>query len=668
MMRRSNGPPGNGGMPGPGPRFPGGGPPPGGTTGDMPGSGMRGPGSGPPPGGGPPIGGGPIGGMRPGMMGGEKPKSFRKAFRTFLSYLKPYRFTLVIVFVFAIASTIFAIIGPKLLGNATTRLFEGAVAKAMNVPGASIDFDYIGQTVLLLLILYLLSAAFNYVQGYIMSGIAMKITYQFRKEIAEKIKRMPLKYFDTKTHGEVQSRVANDVDTISMTLTQNMTQIVTSVTTIVGIFIMMLTISWLMTLVALIVLPLSAGLVSLIVRKSQKYFRRQQAYLGHVNGHVEEMYGGHIVMKAFNGEEKSISKFNELNEELYVAGWKSQFLSTMMMPIMTFVGNLSYVLVSALGGYLAIRGSIGVGDILAFIQYVRSFTQPIAQVANIANVIQATAAAAERVFEFLDEEEEIPDLADPVDLPVVTGNITFNNVHFGYKPEEIIIQNFSADIKQGQKVAIVGPTGAGKTTIVKLLMRFYDLNSGSILIDGTEITRLTRDNLRDKFGMVLQDTWLFNGTIRDNIRYGDLSASDEQVVEAARTANADHFIRTLPYGYDMELNEESSNISEGQKQLLTIARAILSDPKILILDEATSSVDTRTEVLIQKAMDELMKGRTSFIIAHRLSTIRNADIILVMKDGDIVEQGNHKSLLEANGFYASLYNSQFETGPASGGA
>jgi ATP-binding cassette subfamily B multidrug efflux pump len=664
MMRRGNGQPENSGMPGPGPRFPeGGGPPSGGQMGGMPGQGLRGPGGGP-PGGGPPMGGGPMGGMRPGMMGGEKPKSFRKALKTFLTYLKPFRFSLIIVFVFAIASTVFAIIGPKLLGNATTRLFEGAVSKAMNVPGATIDFEYIGQTALLLLVLYLLSAAFNYIQGYIMSGIAMKITYQFRKEIAEKIKRLPLKYFDTKTHGEVQSRVANDIDTISMTLTQNMTQIVTSVTTIVGILIMMLTISWLMTLVALVVLPISAGLVSLIVRKSQKYFRRQQAYLGHVNGHVEEMYGGHIVMKAFNGEEKSIHKFNELNEELYVAGWKSQFLSTMMMPIMTFVGNLSYVLVSALGGYLAIRGSIGVGDILAFIQYVRSFTQPIAQVANIANVIQATAAAAERVFEFLDEEEEIPDPVGAIDLTAVTGNISFDNVRFGYKPEEIIIHDFSADIKQGQKVAIVGPTGAGKTTIVKLLMRFYDLNSGSIFIDGTDITCLTRNNLRDMFGMVLQDTWLFNGTIRENIRYGDLKATDEQVVEAAKTANADHFIRTLPYGYDMELNEESSNISEGQKQLLTIARAILSDPKILILDEATSSVDTRTEVLIQKAMDELMKERTSFIIAHRLSTIRNADIILVMRDGDIVEQGNHKTLLAANGFYASLYNSQFETGPA----
>jgi ATP-binding cassette subfamily B multidrug efflux pump len=651
MIRRGNGQPGNGGMPGTAPRFP---------EGEGAGQGMRGPGGGGPPGGGTPMGGGPMGGMRSGMIGGEKPKSFRKALRTFLTYLKPYRFSLIVVFVFAIASTVFAIIGPKLLGNATTRLFEGSVAKAMNVPGAAIDFEYIGKTALLLLVLYLLSAAFNYIQGYIMSGIAMKITYQFRKEIAEKIKRLPLKYFDTKTHGEVQSRIANDVDTISMTLTQNMTQIVTSVTTIVGILIMMLTISWLMTLVALVVLPISAGLVSLIVRKSQKYFRRQQAYLGHVNGHVEEMYGGHIVMKAFNGEEKSISKFNELNEELYVAGWKSQFLSTMMMPIMTFVGNLSYVLVSALGGYLAIRGSIGVGDILAFIQYVRSFTQPIAQVANIANVIQATAAAAERVFEFLDEEEEVPDPVDAIVLTAVTGNISFNNVRFGYRPEEIIIQDFSADIKQGQKVAIVGPTGAGKTTIVKLLMRFYDLNSGSISVDGTDITRLTRDNLRDMFGMVLQDTWLFNGTIRENIRYGDLSATDEQVVEAAKTANADHFVRTLPYGYDMELNEESSNISEGQKQLLTIARAILSDPKILILDEATSSVDTRTEILIQKAMDELMKGRTSFIIAHRLSTIRNADIILVMRDGDIVEQGNHKTLLASNGFYASLYNSQFE--------
>ncbi len=647
MMQRGNGPMG-------------GSPPREGSTGSMP---MRGPGGGSM--GGRPMGGGPMGGgpMAAGMMSGDKPKSFKNTFRTLLKYLKPYRFSLAIVLLFAIASTVFAIIGPKLLGNATTRLFEGVVAKAMHVPGAAIDFEYIGRIAVLLVGLYVASAIFNYIQGWIMSGIAMKITYMFRRNIAEKIKRLPLKYFDTKTHGEVQSRVANDVDTVSMTLTQNMTQIVTSVTTIVGILVMMLTISWLMTLVALVILPLSAGLVSIVVRKSQRYFRSQQAYLGHVNGHVEEMYGGHIIMKAFNGEEKSISKFDHLNDELYKAGWKSQFLSGMMMPIMTFIGNLSYVVVSILGGYLAVRGTIGVGDILAFIAYVRNFTQPIAQVANIANILQATAAAAERVFEFLEEEEEIPDTADAVKLAAVNGNVSFENVRFGYDPEEVIIHNFSAEVNPGQKVAIVGPTGAGKTTIVKLLMRFYDIDSGVISVDGIDIKRLRRQELRDMFGMVLQDTWLFNGTIRENIRYGNLEATDDQVIEAARLANADHFIRTLPHGYDMEINEETSNISEGQKQLLTIARAFLADPRILILDEATSSVDTRTEVLIQKAMEDLMKGRTSFVIAHRLSTIRDADIIFVMRDGDIVEQGNHNDLLAAEGFYASLYNSQFETGP-----
>ncbi|MBN2240587.1 MAG: ABC transporter ATP-binding protein [Dehalococcoidales bacterium] len=605
-----------------------------------------------------------MGGGPPGMAGmmGEKPKSFKKTFKTLLKYLKPYQIQLIIVFIFAIASTAFNIVGPKLLGNATTRLFEGVVAKAMHVPGAAIDFDYIGGIALTLLGLYLAGALFNYIQGWVMSGIAMKITYMFRREIAEKIKRMPLKYFDTKTHGEVQSRVANDVDTVSMTLTQNMTQIITSVTTIIGILIMMFTISWMMTLAALVILPISAGLVSLVVRKSQKYFRQQQRYLGHINGHVEEMYGGHVIMKAFNGEEKSISKFDHLNEELYKSGWKSQFLSGMMMPIMQFIGNLSYVMVSILGGYLTIRGTIGVGDILAFIAYVRNFTQPIAQIANIANMLQATAAAAERVFEFIEEDEEIPDITDAVTIPDVKGKVSFSDVHFGYNPDKIIINDFSAEVLPGQKVAIVGPTGAGKTTMVKLLMRFYDLNSGSISVDGVDITKMRREDLRDMFGMVLQDTWLFNGTIRDNIRYGDLKATEEQIIEAAKLANADHFIRTLPHGYDMELNEETSNISEGQKQLLTIARAFLSDPKILILDEATSSVDTRTEVLIQKAMETLMTGRTSFVIAHRLSTIRDADMIFVMNDGDIVEQGNHADLLEANGFYASLYNSQFETG------
>jgi len=612
------------------------------------------------PGGGP--GGGPPGG-HPGMMIVEKPKSFKKAMKTFLKYLAPYRFALIMVLIFAIASTVFGIIGPKMLGNATTILFKGIVAKATQ-PGAGIDFAAIRRIALELLGLYLLSAIFSYLQGYIMSGIAMKITYMFRRNISEKIKRMPLKYFDTKTHGEVLSRVTNDIDTISTSLTQNLSQIVTSVTTIIGVLVMMLTISWEMTLVALVILPVSFGLVSIMIKASQKYFKQQQVYLGHVDGHVEEMYSGHIVIKAFNGEEKSIQKFDKLNEELYKAGWKSQFLAGLMMPVVTFVGNLAYVGVSILGGYLAINGTIGVGDILAFIQYVRSFTMPITQVANIANVLQSTAAAAERVFEFLDEPEETADPVDAVKLTEVKGNVTFKNVSFGYNPERVIIHNFSADIKPGQKVALVGPTGAGKTTMVKLLMRFYDINSGSISIDGVDIRKFKREDLRAMFGMVLQDTWLFNGTIRENIRYGDLNASDEAVVAAAKTANVDHFVRTLPHSYDLELNEESSNISQGQKQLLTIARAFLANPKILILDEATSSVDTRTEILIQNAMVDLMKGRTSFVIAHRLSTIRDADIILVIKDGDIVEQGKHEELLAKNGFYASLYKSQFEIAPA----
>jgi ATP-binding cassette subfamily B protein len=611
------------------------------------------------PGGRGPMGGGPA---HMAMMGMEKPKSFRKTLRTFLKYLQPYRLQLALVLIFAIASTVFMIIGPKLLGQATTRLFEGIMAKATHVPGAAIDFTYIGHIVLLLIGLYMLSAIFSYIQGYIMSDIAMKITYLFRKNIAEKIKKMPLKYFDTKTHGEVLSRITNDVDTISMTLTQNLSQIVTSVTTIIGVLVMMLTISWVMTLVALVVIPVSAILVSVVVKASQRYFIKQQAYLGHVDGHVEEMYSGHIVMKAFNGEEKSIRKFDRYNEELYNAGWKSQFLSGLMMPITFFVSNLAYVGVSILGGYLAVRGIIGVGDILAFIQYVRSFTMPITQTANIANVMQSTMAAAERVFEFLDEAEETPEPADAVKLPVVRGNVSFQNVHFGYKPDKIVIHDFSADIKSGQKVALVGPTGAGKTTIVKLLMRFYDVNSGSISVDGVDIRNFNRQDLRSMFGMVLQDTWLFNGSIRENIRYGNLTATDEEVIAAAKMANVDHFVRTLPHSYDMELNEESSNVSQGQKQLLTIARAFLANPKILILDEATSSVDTRTEILIQKAMGDLMKGRTSFVIAHRLSTIRDADIIFVINDGDIVEQGKHEELLAANNFYASLYKSQFENG------
>lgn len=609
-----------------------------------------------------PMGGGPGGhGPMGGMMSVEKPKSFRKTMRTFLQYLKPYRVQLVIVFIFAIVSTAFMIIGPKMLGNATTRLFTGVVAKAMHVPGAAIDFGYIGRIAITLLCLYAISSVFSYAQGYIMAGISMKVTYTFRQKIAEKVKRIPLKYFDRKTHGEALSLVTNDIDTISNTLTQNLSQIVTSVTTIIGVLVMMLTISWLMTLVALVILPLSFGLITVIIKASQKYFKRQQDYLGHVNGHVEEIYSGHTVMKAFNGEGKAVGQFDRLNDELYGANWKSQFLSGLMMPIMTFVGNLSYVGVAILGGYLAVRGTIGVGDILAFIQYVRSFTFPIAQTANIANVLQSTAAAAERVFEFLDEEEEVSGPVTAARPEKVIGRVSFQNVRFGYSPDKVIIKDFSAEIQPGQKVAIVGPTGAGKTTIVKLLMRFYELNGGAIKVDGVDTREFTREDLRGLFGMVLQDTWLFNGTIRENIRYGKLDATDAQVVAAARMAYVDHFVRTLPKGYDMVLNEETSNISQGQKQLLTIARAFLTDPKILILDEATSSVDTRTEILIQKAMVDLMKGRTSFVIAHRLSTIRDADIILVMKDGDIVEQGKHEELLAANGFYASLYQSQFET-------
>ena len=608
-----------------------------------------------------PMGGGPMG---HGMGAGDKPKSFRKTLRTFLTYLKPYWISLAIVFIFAVASTIFTIVGPKMLGNATTILFKGVVAKATRQPGAAIDFTAIGNIAVELIVLYVLSAIFMYLQGYIMSGVAMKVVYKFRRNISEKIERMPLKYFDTMTHGEILSRVTNDIDTISTTLSQNLTQIITSLVTIVGVIVMMLTISWMMTLVALLILPISFALLTVVIKASQKYFKEQQAFLGHLNGHVEEMYGGHNVMRAYNGEERSIQKFEKFNDELYVVGWKSQFLSGMLFPIMGFVGNLSYVAVSILGGYLAVQGTIGVGDILAFIQYVRSFTQPIAQVANMANVLQSTMASAERVFEFLNEEEETPDPVNPVKLPKVTGVVAFDHVHFGYNPEKIIIEDFSAEIRPGHRIAIVGPTGAGKTTMVKLLMRFYDVNSGSITIDGVDIRNFSRHDLRSMFGMVLQDTWLFNGTVKENIRYGNLKATDEQIIAAAKMANVDHFVRTLPNGYDMELNEESSNISAGQKQLLTIARAFLADPKILILDEATSSVDTRTEVLIQKAMEDLMKGRTSFIIAHRLSTIRDAHFILVMKDGDIVEQGNHKELLAAKGFYANLYQSQFEAASA----
>ena len=593
------------------------------------------------------------------MMKGEKARDFKGTMGKLVDYLGSYKTGIVVVMIFAISSTVFTIIGPKILGRATTKLFEGVMAMIAGT-GAGIDFEFIGRIILITIALYLGSAIFSYVQGWIMSGISVDITYRFRKDIANKINRMPFKYFDNTSQGEVLSRITNDVDTVNQTLNQSLSQIITSVVTVVGVLVMMLTISWKMTLVALTIIPISAGVVMLIVRQSQKYFTQQQEYLGHVNGHVEEMFGGHLVMKAFNGEEESVKKFEGFNDTLYNSAWKSQFLSGLMMPVMRFVGNLGYVGISILGGYLAIQKAITVGDIQAFIQYVNSFTQPITQIANISNVLQQTAAAAERVFEFLEEEEEIPDIVDSMIPDEIQGHVKFQNVQFGYDPEEIIINDFSADVQPGQKIALVGPTGAGKTTMVKLLMRFYDVQKGAILVDGQNIKDYKREDLRCLFGMVLQDTWLYNDTIMENIRYGRPGASDEEVVQAAKAARVDHFVRTLPEGYDMVLNEETSNISQGQKQLLTIARAFVIDPSMLILDEATSSVDTRTEVLIQKAMEKLMQGRTSFIIAHRLSTIRNADRILVMNEGDIVEQGNHEELLAKNGFYAELYNSQFD--------
>jgi len=604
-------------------------------------------------------GGGPMGGP-PGMLrGGEKAHDFKGTMVKLLRYLAPYKWSFVVVIVFAVAATIFTIVGPKIMGKATTKLYEGVVAQ---ISGTGSGFDFVGIGNILLLVggLYIVSAGFSFVQGWILNNVSMKLTYGFRKEISEKINRLPLRYFDTTNQGEVLSRVTNDIDTVSQTLNQSMTQIVSSVITMLGVLVMMLSISWIMTLITLIILPLSTIFIQFIVKRSQKYFKQQQDYLGHVNGHVEEMFSGHIVMKAFNGEKRSVEEFNKLNNTLYGSAWKSQFLSGLMMPVMNFIGNLGYVASAILGGWLAFRGLITVGDIQAFIQYIRSFTQPITQIANISNTLQQTAAAAERVFEFLAESEEQPETPNPLLSAAVEGHVEFKHVHFGYLPEKTIINDFSADIKPGQKVAIVGPTGAGKTTMVKLLMRFYDIQSGSILVDGHDIRDFTREDLRDKFGMVLQDAWLYNASIMENIRYGNLNATDEDVIRAAKTANVDHFIRTLPEGYNMVLDEETSNISQGQKQLLTIARAVLSDPKILILDEATSSVDTRTEVLIQKAMDTLMRNRTSFIIAHRLSTIRNADSILVMNNGDIVEQGSHEELLAKGGFYANLYNSQFE--------
>jgi len=599
-----------------------------------------------------PMGHGPMAGPV------EKAQDFKGTMKKLIAYLGRYRKAITVVFIFAIGSTAANIAGPKILGEATTKLFEGVIAQ-LNGTG-SIDFDAIGRIIIITLSLYVFSTLFGYIQGWIMADVSTNIAYRFRRDISEKMNRMPLKYFDGTTHGEVLSRITNDVDTVNQTLSQSMTQIITSVVTVIGVLVMMLSISWLMTLVALIIIPLSMVTVMLIVRQSQKYFKQQQDYLGHVNGHVEEMYGGHIVMKAFNGEEESIKKFDESNNVLYDVAWKSQFLSGMMMPIMFFIGNLGYVSVAILGGYLAVKGAITVGDIQAFIQYVRSFTQPITQLANISNVLQQTAAAAERVFEFLEEEEEIVETDSPVKLETVQGYVEFKNVHFGYNPEKPVINDFSAEAEAGHKIAIVGPTGAGKTTMVKLLMRFYDVDSGSILVDGHDIREYTRHELRKMFGMVLQDTWLYNDTIMENIRYGRPDATDEEVIAAAQMAHVDHFVHTLPDGYNMVLNEETTNISQGQMQLLTIARAFLADPRILILDEATSSVDTRTEILIQRAMDNLMKNRTSFIIAHRLSTIRNADLILVMNHGDIVEQGTHNELLAKGGFYAELHNSQFE--------
>ncbi len=592
------------------------------------------------------------------MMRGEKARDFAGTMRKLIKYLGAYQLSIAIVLVLAALSTVFAIVGPEILGQATTKLFEGVLAQIAGTGG--IDFGAIGRIILTILGLYVFSAVLSYAQGWIMSRVAVDVTYRFRRDISEKINRMPLRYFDGTNHGEVLSRITNDVDTVSQTLNQSLSQIITSVVTMVGVLGMMIWISWQMTLVALTIIPLSLAFVSFVVTQSQKYFKQQQDYLGHVNGHVEEMYGGHIVMKAFNGEARSVEQFDGFNKVLYSAAWRSQFLSGLMFPVINFIGNLGYVAVSILGGYLAVRQLITVGDIQAFIQYVRQFTQPIMQIANISNIMQQTAAAAERVFEFLAEAEEVPETANPVQPREATGLVEFKNVHFGYSPEKIIINDFSASVAPGQRIAIVGPTGAGKTTMVKLLMRFYDVNSGAILVEGHNVKDFARPDLRCLFGMVLQDTWLFNGTIMENIRYGRPGATDAEVIAAAKAAHVDHFVRTLPNGYNMVLNEETSNVSQGQKQLLTIARAILADPQMLILDEATSSVDTHTEVLIQNAMDTLMRGRTSFIIAHRLSTIRNADLILVMRDGDIVEQGKHAELLERGGFYAELYNSQFD--------
>lgn len=601
---------------------------------------------------------GPMGGPGRGMMPGEKPKDFKNSIEKLVRYLGRYWYAIVAVMIFAAVSTVFSVAGPKVMARATNALVEGLGKKIAGT--GSIDFTYIAKVLLFTLGLYICSAVFSFIQGMIMTGITQKTCYRMRKEISEKINRMPMKYFESRTYGEVLSRITNDVDTLGQSLNQSVTQIITSVATLVGTLVMMISISGIMTLISLVILPVSAILISFIIKHSQKYFRQQQEYLGHINGQVEEVYGGHLVVQAYNKQESTIKKFEDTNQILFQSAWKSQFLSGLMQPIMQFVGNLGYVGVAISGGLLAIRGTIGVGEIQAFIQYVRNFTQPIQQIAQVANMLQSMSAASERVFEFLDEEEEELTVEHAVHLDHVDGYVDFSHVSFGYNPGQIIIRDFSAHVTPGQKIAIVGPTGAGKTTMVKLLMRFYDVTGGSIQVDGHDIRDFNRQELRDAFGMVLQDTWLFKGSIMENIRYGRLDATDEEVIEAAKAAHAHHFIQTLPGGYQMELNEDASNVSQGQKQLLTIARAILADNPILILDEATSSVDTRTEVRIQKALDNLMRGRTSFIIAHRLSTIRNADLILVMKDGDIIEQGTHEQLLAQKGFYADLYNSQFE--------
>ena len=593
-----------------------------------------------------------------GMHSGEKPKDLKKSLGKLMRYIGSYKVSIVLVMIFAACSTVFNVAGPKVLGKATTVLTQGLMNKIQGLGG--IDFTKISKILFFVLALYLGSAIFSFIQGWIMTAVTQKVCYRMRKEISEKINRMPVKYFESRTYGEVLSRITNDVDTLGQGLNQSITTIITAVATLVGVLIMMLSISPLMTIIALVILPISMGLIQFVIRRSQKFFIAQQEYLGNINGQVEEVYGGHLVIKAFNKEEETIEEFEKINRKLYDSAWKSQFLSGMMHPIMMFVGNLGYASVALTGGLLAIRNIITIGDIQAFIQYVKNFTQPIQQIAQVINQVQAMSAAAERVFEFLEEEEEDQTCEHPASLSSVTGEVTFDHVQFGYVSNQIIIHDFSCHVEPGQKIAIVGPTGAGKTTMVKLLMRFYDVNSGRICLGENDIRSFNRRELRDAFGMVLQDTWLFKGTIMENIRYGRLDATDEEVIVAAKAARAHHFIQTLPGGYQMELNEDASNVSQGQKQLLTIARAILADNKILILDEATSSVDTRTEIEIQKAMDNLMRGRTSFVIAHRLSTIRDADLILVMKDGDIVEQGNHEELLKKDGFYANLYNSQFE--------